>query len=65
MKPRKDDLIQPPHLTREQWLVSLQSDRRDMLAQIKRQVHTSRSDGGCYRYIDRLDRAIKSLDQSV
>lgn len=61
MNPRKDDLIQPPHLTREQWLVSLLSDRREMVAQMRRRIHTTGT--SYYRYIDRLDRAIKSLDQ--
>jgi hypothetical protein len=56
MRTRKDDLIQPPHLTAEQWLDSLMSDKRDMLTQIRRTVHST---GNMHqRYMDRLERAI-------
>lgn len=56
MRPRKDDIVKPAHLTNEQWLLSLASDKADILRQIRREVHTR---GNMHkRYVDRLDRAI-------
>jgi hypothetical protein len=61
MRARKDDLTQPPHLTTEEWVASLMSQKRDMLAQIRRTVHTT---GNMHqRYMDRLDRALALAKQ--
>jgi hypothetical protein len=61
MKRRKNDLAQPPHLTTEEWVASLMSAKRDMLAQIRRSVHTT---GNMQQsYMDRLDRALALAKQ--
>lgn len=41
-------------------LAFLQSQRRDVIAQIRRSIHTSRS-YGCDKYLARLDRQIADL----
>ena len=56
MRARKDDMIKLPHLTNEQWLASLLSEKADVLRQIKREVHTRGNQH--QKYCDRLDRAI-------
>jgi hypothetical protein len=56
MKTRKDDMIKPPHMTNEQWLASLLSDKADLLRQIRREIHTRGNQH--QKYFDRLDRAI-------
>jgi len=53
---RKDDLVKPSHMTADQWIATLQSDRRAVLAQVRREVHTRGN--MCQRYIDRIDRAL-------
>jgi hypothetical protein len=56
MRARKDDMIQPAHLTTEQWVASLQSEKRDLLAQVRREAHTRGNT--CQRYLQRIDRAL-------
>ena len=56
MKMRKDDMIKPHHLTTEQWLASLLSDKADLLRQVRREIHTRGNQH--QKYFDRLDRAI-------
>jgi hypothetical protein len=56
MQPRKSDFTKPEDLTFQQWLIRLESDRRDLLAQMRRQVHTRGFTGGAY--LNKLDRAI-------
>lgn len=56
LRPRKDDLVKPDHLTLEQWLIRLETDRADINRQIRREVHTR---GFVHqKYCERLDRAI-------
>lgn len=43
--------------TREQVIWSLESERRELLSQYRRQVHTCRSDG-IQRRMDQIDRQI-------
>ena len=59
MKPRKDDMVKPPHLTNEQWLASLLSEKADVLRQIRREIHTRGNQH--QKYLDRLERAIASV----
>jgi hypothetical protein len=56
MRLRKDDMIKPNHLTNEQWLASLLSDKSDLLRQVRREIHTRGNQH--QKYFDRLDRAI-------
>jgi hypothetical protein len=56
MRSRKDDMIKPPHLTNEQWLASLLSNKVDILRQIRREVHTRGNQH--QKYVTRLERAI-------
>ena len=61
MKLRKDDMIKPSHLTNEQWLASLMSEKADLLRQTRREIHTR---GNRHqKYFDRLDRAIARASQ--
>ncbi len=48
--------------TNEEKLAALHSERRDLLAQVKRNVHRAGSDG-CYRRIDQIDKQILKLNQ--
>ncbi len=50
--------IRPDGLPVEQWISRLQSERADLMRQVRSAVHTSRSSGGLYKYIDRIDVAI-------
>lgn len=59
MRKRKDDLIRPENMTVEQWRASLLSDRRALLTQMRREVHTRGNT--VQRYMDRLDRALASI----
>lgn len=56
MRPRKDDFVKPDHLTLEQWLFRLETDRADINRQIRREIHTRGFVHG--KYCERLDRAI-------
>jgi hypothetical protein len=56
MRPRKDDMIKPPHMTNEQWRASLLSEKADLLRQVRREIHTRGNQH--QKYFDRLDRAI-------
>lgn len=47
--------------TKDEKIAFLRSEKRDLLAQAKRQVHTSRS-GGVYRRIDQIDRQLRELE---
>lgn len=56
MRLRKDDMVKPPHLSNEQWLTSLLSEKADLLRQTRREIHTRGNQH--QKYFDRLDRAI-------
>lgn len=56
MRLRKDDMVKPPHMTNEQWLTSLLSEKADLLRQARREIHTRGNQH--QKYFDRLDRAI-------
>jgi hypothetical protein len=62
MRRRKTDLVQPAHLTRDQWRVSLESDRRMLLTQLRREVHTRGNT--VQSYMNRIDRALASLREA-
>lgn len=56
MKPRKSDFVKPADWTDDRWLLRLESDKRDLMAQVRREVHTRGFAHG--KYAERLDRAI-------
>lgn len=56
MRQRKDDMTKPSHMTAEQWLAALLSDKTDLLRQVRREIHTRGNQH--QKYIDRLERAI-------
>lgn len=49
--------------TADQKIVFLQSERRDLLAQMRRQIHTARGDGGITRRINQIDAQLKELER--
>jgi hypothetical protein len=56
---RKNDLRKPDHMTTDQWIASLLSDKRAVLAQLRREVHTR---GNTVQgYLDRIERALQSV----
>ncbi len=57
-RPKFDPTWRNPAYTPEAWLRFLQSQRADVLAQVRRQVHTARSNSSAYKMIDRLDAQI-------
>lgn len=58
---RKSDLVKPDHMTLDQWEVSLLSEKRDIIAQIRREVH---SRGNTHQaYADRVDRALAFIKE--
>ena len=61
MRQRKDDMVKPAHLTNEQWLTSLLSEKADLFRQVHSQVHTRGMQH--QKYFDRLDRAIARASQ--
>jgi hypothetical protein len=62
IRKRKDDMVKPEHLTLDQWVASLLSDRRAVMEQTRREIHTR---GNCHqRYLDRLDRALAAAERA-
>lgn len=53
------ELTKPEGMTARQWEASLLSLKRDILAQMRRSIHTRGND--CQAYLDRIDQALKSI----
>lgn len=53
------ELTKPEGMTVGQWEASLLSLKRDILAQMRRSIHTRGNN--CQSYLDRIDQALKSI----
>ena len=56
MMARKPELTKPEGITNEQWLCRLESEKRDLVSQMRREIHTRGNT--VQAYCDRIERAI-------
>ena len=56
MASRKPELVKPEGITAKTWLFRLESEHRDLLCQLRREVHTRGNT--VQSYCDRIERAI-------